>query len=238
MMEELSFHTESFDGPLDLLLFLISKNKVDIKDIPISLILDQYLEKIGTMEYADNETASRFILMTAQLILIKSKMLLPREDPEEDPRKPLANALELYQFHKNSGAFLAGRYSIGCDLISKLPEHLSKADLPYAGTVKSLERAINNMYIRAQKNRLVSSDAFSAIVSREYVPVETAANYIMRSFGEKRSWKIGELIDRMDSRSAIVAAILAVLELVKLNMIRLHDEDGETVIVQGDASDE
>jgi len=237
-MTELSFHTEHFDGPLDLLLFLISKNKVDIKDIPISLILDQYLEKLESMEYADNETASRFILMTAQLILIKSKMLLPREDPAEDPRAPLANALELYQFHKNSGVFLTGRYTIGCDLICKQPEVLSKADLPYGGTVKSLERAFNNMYIRAQKNRLVSSEAFSPIVGREYVPVELAANYIMRNIDAEEKLTLSGIIERMDSRSAVVAVILALLELVKLNMIRIYDGDGETIIIRGEGSDE
>ena len=82
-MKEVTFHLEVFDGPLDLLLHLLSKNKVEIKDIPIASILDQYLEYIRQMKEFDLEVASEFITMAAQLMYIKSKMLLPQEEPED-----------------------------------------------------------------------------------------------------------------------------------------------------------
>ena len=87
-MKEVTFHLEVFDGPLDLLLHLLSKNKVEIQDIPIADILEQYLSYIRQMQEFDLEIASEFITMAAQLMYIKSKMLLPvyAEEPQEDPR--------------------------------------------------------------------------------------------------------------------------------------------------------
>ena len=93
-MEEISYHLPSFDGPLDLLLALIAKNKIDITDIPIALIFDQYMEYISAAQALDMELAGEFIIMASRLMLIKSRMLLPREEKEEeDPRAALAAAL-------------------------------------------------------------------------------------------------------------------------------------------------
>ena len=86
-MDEINYHLPIFEGPLDLLLSLISKNKVDISDIPIALIFDQYMEYINMAEAVNMELAGDFIVMAAELMLIKSKMLLPApEKTEEDPR--------------------------------------------------------------------------------------------------------------------------------------------------------
>ena len=87
--DDLTFHLEIFDGPLDLLLALIAKNKVNIYDIPIALILDQYMEYIHQMDLFNLEVASEFIVMAAQLMVIKSRLLLPQPESgdEEDPRK-------------------------------------------------------------------------------------------------------------------------------------------------------
>ncbi|MBR4087166.1 MAG: segregation/condensation protein A, partial [Clostridia bacterium] len=93
-MEQLKFSLEVFSGPLELLLHLISKNKVSIYDIPISLILEQYMEYIEDLKKMDLEVSSEFIEMAAHLMLIKSRMLLPKaETEEEDPRMSLAEAL-------------------------------------------------------------------------------------------------------------------------------------------------
>ena len=97
-MERPTFKLEVFDGPLDLLLFLISKNKVSIYDIPIALILDQYMEYIEDLKKMDLEVSSEFIEMAANLMYIKSKMLLPKpKEEEEDPREQLARALAEYK---------------------------------------------------------------------------------------------------------------------------------------------
>ena len=125
-MKEVTFHLEAFDGPLDLLLHLLSKNKVDIRDIPIAQILDQYLEYIQLMQEFDLEVASEFITMAAQLMSIKSKMLLPvyDDEPEEDPRAGLVEALLEYQRIKSAGTVLNSRAELGRDLFTRGQEPL------------------------------------------------------------------------------------------------------------------
>ena len=105
--DDLTFHLEIFDGPLDLLLALIAKNKVNIYDIPIALILDQYMEYIHQMDLFNLEVASEFIVMAAQLMVIKSRLLLPKpENQEEDPRKELVDLLLEYKRAKQTAEIL------------------------------------------------------------------------------------------------------------------------------------
>ena len=111
-MEDLTYHLQTFDGPLDLLLALIRKNKVEITDIPISLICDQYMAYLSEAEAMDLDLTSEFIVMASELMLIKSKMLLPRTEPEEqDPRAGLAEALLKYQQAKAAAVRLASAYA-------------------------------------------------------------------------------------------------------------------------------
>ena len=110
-MEEINYHLPSFDGPLDLLLALIAKNKIDITDIPIALIFDQYMEYISAAQALDMELAGEFIIMASRLMLIKSRMLLPREEKEEeDPRAALAAALLEYSRIKGVSEMLGSYY--------------------------------------------------------------------------------------------------------------------------------
>ena len=111
-MDALTYKLETFEGPLDLLLSLIHKNKVNIEDIPIVLIFDQYMEYIREAEQMDMELASEFIVMASELMLIKSKMLLPRvNEEEEDPRRQLADALIKYQQAKAAALVLTPMYA-------------------------------------------------------------------------------------------------------------------------------
>ena len=106
-MEALNYKLEKFEGPLDLCLTLIKKNKMSIEDIQISVLCDQYMEYINSMENADIEISSEFLLMASELMLIKSKMLLPRnEEEEEDPRAALAAAVLEYQRAKEASTYL------------------------------------------------------------------------------------------------------------------------------------
>ena len=110
MMDELTFRLDSFEGPLDLLLKLITKNKVDILDIPIALILDQYMEYVEEMRKLDMDTAGEFVAMASELMLIKSRMLLPKaktDGGEEDPRRDLAAALIEYKRMKEAASLIS-----------------------------------------------------------------------------------------------------------------------------------
>ena len=104
MMEKIKYHLENFDGPLDLLLTLIQKNKVSIYDIPIVEITDQYLDAIKDIESSQLENTGEFIVMASQLLYIKSRMLLPKpeEENDEDPREELAQRLAEYQKFKEA----------------------------------------------------------------------------------------------------------------------------------------
>ena len=126
-MNEISYHLEVFDGPLDLLLNLIAKNKVEISDIPIFVIFDQYMEYIKAAQALDMELAGEFIVMASQLMLIKSKILLPSQDEkEEDPREALANALMEYNRVKGISAMLSDYYEKSGGRFVKEPQFFEK----------------------------------------------------------------------------------------------------------------
>ena len=111
MLEQVTFRLDQFEGPLDLLLALIQKNKVSITDIPIALICDQYMEYLSEAERMDLDIATDFIVMASELMLIKSKMLLPHEDgTENDPRREIQNALLLHQQAKLAAEKLKPMY--------------------------------------------------------------------------------------------------------------------------------
>src|SRR5699024_4880544 len=115
-MEQLKFKISDFEGPLDLLLVLIKKNKVNIYDIPISLILDQYMAVIDEMKEYDHEVSSDFLVLAATLIQIKSRLLLPKPEEEEDgeePREEIVRRLIEYKKVKAAAEYLAGRQNIG-----------------------------------------------------------------------------------------------------------------------------
>ena len=226
----MEFHLENFDGPLDLLLHLIAKNKVSIYDIPIAEILDQYMEVLHTAEAMDLDVAGDFVAMAAQLVYIKSKMLLPRheEEEEEDPRAGLVEMLLEYQRLKQASEFFREKGELGRDIFVKQPENLGEAPKEYRQSVNDLIRAANNMLRRAQRRVPPPASAFSGIVGREPVPVETRITAILRRFVHQIRLPFKRLFDDAKSRSEIVATFLAVLELSKTRRIRLEG-DGEEI---------
>lgn len=224
----MEFHLENFDGPLDLLLHLIAKNKVSIYDIPIAEILDQYMAVLHAAEAMDLDVAGDFVAMAAQLVYIKSKMLLPRheEEEEEDPRAGLVEMLLEYQRLKEAAVFFREKGETGRDIFVKPPENLGEAPKEYRQSLNDLIRAANNMLRRAQRRVPPPVSAFSGIVGREPVPVETRITAILRRFIHHIRLPFKRLFEDAKSRSEIVATFLAVLELSKNRRIRLEG-DGE-----------
>ena len=224
----MEFHLENFDGPLDLLLHLIAKNKVSIYDIPIAEILDQYMEVLHAAEAMDLDVAGDFVAMAAQLVSIKSKMLLPRheEEEEEDPRTSLVEMLLEYQRIKETASFFREKGELGRDIFVKPPENLGDAPKEYRQSVSDLIRAANNMLRRAQRRVPPPASAFSGIIGREPVPVEGRITSILKRFLHHVRLPFRRLFDDARSRSEIVATFLAVLELSKNRRIRLEG-DGE-----------
>ena len=223
-MKEVTFHLEVFDGPLDLLLHLLSKNKVEIQDIPIAEILEQYLSYIRQMQEFDLEVASEFITMAAQLMYIKSKMLLPVY-AKEKPRAGLVEALLEYQRIREAGSALNLRSQIGSELFVKGQEPLEKckADVQYSYDSEVLVRALESILSRAERRLPPPVEAFRGIVGHETVPVDDKIRDVVRRFVHSERLSFRELAFSARSRSELVAIFLAVLELSRTHKIMIEE---------------
>ena len=220
---------EDFVGPLDLILHLLSKNKMEIKDIQISLILDQYMEWMEKRQQMDMEVASDFVSMAAHLVYIKTRMLLSIHDEEAlSEMEQLIASLEEHQRHENFGRIkavvpqMADRYAIGRDYITKTPEHIPVDKVyRYVHDKEDLRKVMAVVMDRIGNKLPPPMAAFDGIVGREPYPVSDKASEIIRrllSFGVTR---FRALFKGNRSRSEIVATFIAVLELCKARRVRL-----------------
>ncbi|MGI6255383.1 MAG: segregation and condensation protein A [Acutalibacter sp.] len=229
-MEKLEYHLEVFDGPLDLLLALIAKNKLDIYDIPIAELLDQYMEQISMMREADMDVASEFLEMAARLVQIKTASLLPKHEEEEDPRAELTGQLLEYEQCKKAARILAAQCSF--DLLVRPPEPLP-ADLTYKRLhdPQEIAQALASAWGKGRSLLPPKPESFSALVSRKIVSVASQAIAILRQLWKRRTLSYRELFAGKHGRSQRVAAFLAVLELVKNRRLRVEG-DGKDMKVR------
>lgn len=228
-MSEMKFHLAEFDGPLDLLLHLIARNQVSIYDIPIASILEQYLQILHAEPIMDLDTAGDFIAMAAQLVYIKSRMLLPKPEPEqtEDPRAQLVEQLLEYQRMKEMTPYFRDQLDRGRDIVTKPPEPRSRTQEPiiYRHTSADLIRAARALFERVQRRTPPSASAFQGIVGRETVPVGVKITAILKQFLTHPRLSFSSLFQNARSRSEVVATFLAVLELSKTRRIVIEGED-------------
>ena len=223
MIEQLTYRLDQFEGPLDLLLTLISKNKVSITDIPISLICDQYMEYIEQAQKMDPDVASEFIVMASELMLIKSRMLLPHEEgTENDPRREIADALMLYQQAKLVAKELrprydeySGRYVKGTDEVP--PEKGLPLNLDANMLVKALDSVLKRMKIADAARQ--PSDLVNPIIKRKVVSVEEKIEEMCVTLQEQGEASLFFLLKDSESRSELVARFMGVLELIKMRRI-------------------
>lgn len=239
MSEEIfKYKNEAFDGPLDLLLSLIQKNKVSIYDIPISEILDQYVDYIENLRQENIQITAEFIVMAAELIYIKSKMLLPREEEEEDPRAGLVNALVEYQKIKVAAGFLGERMEYFYNRFNSSPMPTVVTKVIPNGDPQELYDIM--LYLRTVKKDQRETDkkaSIGTILSVPVVSIEEKIVYVLRvlvrslKFDTPVSFKV--LFSNNRGRSDKVACFLAVLELVKSGRISIshHGDDEYKVIL-------
>lgn len=233
-MEQLSFKLENFEGPLDLLLTLIKKNKVSIYDIPISMILDQYLEVMQEMKEMDLEVSSEFLVLAATLLQIKSKMLLPNPEDENeegvDPREELVRRLIEYSKVKGAVEFLAPRQHIGASMFYRAPESIERppAEWNYSSlTAENLWYAYKRAYEKLERKQPPPKHSFEGIVGHEKVSVRKKVSNIWKRLMSKSKMMFKELFKGVKSKPEAVASFLAVLELVKLKKIRVEYGEGD-----------
>lgn len=229
-MEALTYKLEQFEGPLDLLLSLIQKNKVSITDIPIALICDQYIEYISKAEALDMELASEFIVMASELMLIKTKMLLPKTEEETaDPRATLTDALLRYQQAKEAAqklsplyAYFSGRMVKDTDEISIDKTFVQDQD------VTSLCAAVRRIIAYNNALEQAATTTFKPMISKPIIPVEIKIVSIIRRLEKQGAASLEELISGEPSLPDVIASFLGVLELMKVRKLLIADAtDGE-----------
>ena len=237
-MSELNFRLEVFEGPLDLLLSLIAKNKVDIYDIPIALILDQYMAYIEQMQLMDMEVAGEFIVMAAELMLIKSRMLLPKPElpsGEEDPRAELARALAEYKRAKEAALYLSEQYARYAGRIAKEPEAFSsRSDLPEHIDLSLLEKAMQRVLIRNSNLPELARESERAIrrlLAAKVVPVSAKIMTVMRYLYRHGTSDFEDILLTASSRSELIAIFAATLELLKVQRVKMTVTEDERVLL-------
>ena len=229
-MDAVTYRLDQFEGPLDLLLTLIQKNKVNITDIPISLICDQYVEYIAEAQKLDMEVASEFIVMASELMLIKSRMLLPRdEEDEEDPRATLTDALLRYQQAKEAVAKLTPLYAYYGGRMVKDTDEIS-VDKTFVADQEVTDLCAAIRRIIAYNNALekAATTAFKPMISKPIIPVEIKIVSIIKVLETRGVATLDDLIMNEASLPDLIASFLGVLELVKIRKLLIADMDGET----------
>ena len=230
---------ENFVGPLDLILYLLGKNKIEIQDIKIADILDQYLDYIEQRQKMDLEVASEFVTMAAHLVYIKTRMLLSIEDEEaKSEMDQLIRSLEErkrneeYVRIKAVAEKLARREEFGRDILTKNPEPMQRGKIyEYTQEKSDLVICMQDILDRAgQQTAQPSLKAFDGIVMREPYPVQDKARDILGRLVKNGITRFRLLFRGARSRSEIVATFLAVLELCKAHAVRIAGSETDCTV--------
>lgn len=230
----LTLDLAAFEGPLDLLLHLIKDLKVDIFDIPINLVTDQYLAYIHTYEALSLDVASEYLVMAATLLEIKTQMMLPKTpkeavEEEDDPRDSLVEQLLAFQQYQEVSHILADKQAERSLEYTKQPSDLSayQEKIPMTGrqlTPDDLYRAIQKMAFRLKNQQPIQTT-----ITGETYSVGTAMADIRQAFVEADRdvlmFQEAVFLGKVQSRSQIISMFLAILELVKSNELYLYQED-------------
>ncbi len=223
-MEALSFKLEVFEGPLDLLLHLISKHKLNINDIPITTLVDQYLEYISGMAEQDMELAGEFLEMAAHLIYIKTVSLLPRHEEAEEMKKELQGRLIEYSLCKKAAELMRERY-IGNNITVRKPMKI-EFDSSYSVIHEADILLTTYLGINMKKTEEpVKQEVFNTLVKKKIVSVASKIIYVLRRLYKSGECSTEGLFDGIVNRSERAAIFLAILELTKSGRILLNDDN-------------
>jgi segregation and condensation protein A len=224
-VEELTFRLENFEGPLDLLLALVSKHKMDLHNIPIMELIDQYTSVIGAVQEQKLDVASEFIEMAARLVEMKSYLLLPRSEEGERMKQELTGQLIEYDLCKRMAGVLAAR---GADVITavRAPAEV-EPDLTY--TLRHDPQLLVDAWAaltgRAKRLAPPKPEQFDPLVTAPFVSVTSRVVYVLRGLTTGRVHRLQQLFSKNESRSGTVATFLAVLELVRNGRLQIGEDE-------------
>ena len=215
---------QDFEGPLDLILFLLGKNKMEIQDISVALICDQYIAWLEQRRQMDLEVASEFVTMASHLVYLKTRMLLSLEERRR---------LESYGRVRQAAKRLEGLEEFGRCIETRGPEPMERGKIyEYRHEPADLVLALAEIQNRAERKMPPPKAAFAQIVQREPYPVESKAREIIGSLKRGGMLRFLQLFRGSRSRSEVVATFLAVLELCKASIIRLAGSQQDCTVKQ------
>ncbi|MDE6598771.1 MAG: segregation/condensation protein A [Oscillospiraceae bacterium] len=223
-MEQISFKLEVFEGPLDLLLHLISKHKLNINDIPIAALLDQYLDYISRMSEQNMEIAGEFLEMAARLVYIKTVSLLPQKEEAEQLKKELQGRLIEYSLCKKAAETMRERYIGNVFAVRSQLKIEFDNTYPIIHDPQELLDAYAKIQVKPPEEK-VKTEAFNTIVKKKIVSVTSKIIFVLRRLYKSGSCLMNGLFEGMTDRSERVAVFLAVLELTKSGRILLNDDN-------------
>lgn len=234
----LSVKLEAFEGPLDLLLHLIEKNKIDIYDIPIVDITDQYLAYIKQMQAEDMNIMSEFLVMAATLIDIKCKMLLPaevnEEGEEEDPRAELVQKLLEYKMYKYMSMELRDRQVDAARNLyreQELPEEVAAYRQPIDYDDLVGEMNLNKLHeifksiVRKQEDKIDPIRSQYGKIEKDEIDMEVKSLYVEAYAREHHTFSFRTLLEKQSSKMEVIVTFLIILEMMKVGKITISQED-------------
>ena len=234
-MELPKIKVANFEGPFDLLLHLIKKNEMDIYNVELYNITNQYLEYLNTMKEMDLEITSEFIVVAATLIEIKSKKLLPKikieEDDDEDLEKKLKQRLIEYKIFKNASVFFKDKYVSSGEVFSKKAEIIEeeKTSVDNTDIFKNITLLdLYELFNKLLENYREKQNVNNVVQRRIYVDkykIEDKIAYLERKFEYKKTIEFDELVFESECKLEIVVTFLALLEMIKLKTIKVYQDD-------------
>jgi len=228
-MEKLSYKLPAFEGPLDLLLYLILKNKLNICEIQISELLNQYTEQINEMKDQNMDIASEFLEMAARLVYIKTVYLLPKHEEAEELQRELTGQLLEYQECKRIAALMETSFNFN-SFVREPAEIEFDQTYRHHHTCAELLLAYQNAVGRGKRFIPPSPDAFSQIVTSKIVSVASRIIYVLRRLWKKDELKYDDLFEQGREKSELVATFLAVLELIKGKRVRVEGSSDDATV--------
>ena len=242
---ELNFQLKNFDGPLDLLLTLIGKAQIDIRDIFVSDITDQYLSIVRNAQDLNMDEASDFLVMAATLVEIKSRAMLPRppepENGEEDPETELIRRLEEYKRYKESAEELRDFEDAAKHVFTKLPEEypLPPPEIELTGlTLDGLAEAFLRIWARKPAQEEENENRYAPRnIRRDQHTVQECMLNLLQDIRKKKSMRFEEAFSGAPTREEVVTYFMALLELLKLGQVHVEQSDtyGDIMLISGRA---
>lgn len=239
-MSELEFKLEKFEGPLDLLLHLIDKNKVDIYDIPISLITEQYMEYLEALKEDDYDmdTMSEFLVMASTLLDIKCRMLLPKEKNEEgeeiDPRTELVQRLLEYKIYKYASLELRDMSMDASRALykqSSMPDEILHMETPIDydtligdTTLKKLNSIFDEL-MKRQEDKIDPVRSKFGTIEKEEIDTEAKVQHIREFARSHKRFSFRDLLTQANSKAEIIVSFLCILEMMKNGEITAEQSD-------------